>query len=180
VQADGQVLLRQAVHPRDGDRTGRRGRAGGQQARARTRKPHTHPFPARHVLPFSFFLLVSVSIYCSGRQRSFANTGLGQTQRKVVRLNQMTQQANSIIPGRFRVCFVFSQAKTRHDLWMDPFVTAVDRLSEMIEVQNRISISLASFCRLKSDNFTKTVSGQTQAKQHSQKRDDDAFSDIEP
>ena len=25
------------------------------------------------------------------------------------------------------------QAKLQHDLWMDPFVTAVDRLSEMIE-----------------------------------------------
>jgi len=149
--------------------------------RARARGNHTHTrFRHATSFPFPSFLLVSVSIYCSGRQRSFANTGLGQTQRKVVRLNQMTQQANSIIPGRFRVCFVFSQAKTRHDLWMDPFVTAVDRLSEMIEVQNRISISLASFCRLKSDNFTKTVSGQTQAKQHSQKRDDDAFSDIEP
>ena len=39
-------------------------------------------------------------------------------------------------------------AKTRHDLWMDPFVTAVDRLSECVHrhpfpthfVQSRVSL----------------------------------------
>ena len=34
------------------------------------------------------------------------------------------------------------QAKLEHDLWMDPFVTAVDRLSEMIE--NPVSGSIAT------------------------------------
>jgi hypothetical protein len=123
-----------------------------------------------------------VSIYCSGRQRSFANTGSVRTTATKGGSPQSNESTGGLNNTRSVSCFVsfFSQAKTRHDLWMDPFVTAVDRLSEMIEVQNRISISLASFCRLKSDNFTKTVSGQTQAKQHSQKRDDDAFSDIEP
>jgi hypothetical protein len=105
---------------------------GAQEVSARARAPaETTHTPVSGTPRPSFFRLFSscfcvyllfrkATIVCQHRLRTNATKGGSPPTKK-----------------RSVSCFVsfFSQAKTRHDLWMDPFVTAVDRLSEMIEVR---------------------------------------------